>query len=155
MLSRSSLCLLLTLGSFGLGGGPVHAQPAAPPGGGAEATSGRAQERAERAQPRPAADPSRLRWRPEWRRAGRADAMAIASLGAGALASSFAASPERPRWRGGILFDDAIRSALGASGDRRLGIADLSDILLWTSAAYPLLTGPGLALVIDSNPEVA
>jgi membrane-associated phospholipid phosphatase len=49
-------------------------------------------------------------------------------------------SPSTPNWRGGILIDENIRDLLRVSSSSgRRAAATVSDILVWTLLAYPLL----------------
>jgi membrane-associated phospholipid phosphatase len=61
--------------------------------------------------PPPGDDAHRLHWR--WRRWGALDYVITGALAAGYLTVEFGAGPpDEARWRGGILFDGAVRRAL-------------------------------------------
>jgi membrane-associated phospholipid phosphatase len=99
-------------------------------------------EASDEAPPELAAQPEhRLDWR--WRHFGTIDYAVTAALVAGYLSVEFGAGPpDHARWRGGILFDDAVRRAL--AGDTR----QTRDA--WNTASDVLALIPQGMMVIDS-----
>jgi membrane-associated phospholipid phosphatase len=83
---------------------------------------------------------SRPLWNPEWPRVSLPEALIFGTFEGSALLLPLAASPaEVPRWRGGILFDESVRSALllGQSGQKIASTS--SDIGLYILEGAPLL----------------
>jgi membrane-associated phospholipid phosphatase len=86
-------------------------------------------------------DEQRLRWR--WRRWGAFDYAITGALAAGYLSVELAAGPpDQARWRGGILFDGAVRRAL-IKGSRK-GRDD------WNTASDVFALIPQGMMLIDS-----
>jgi membrane-associated phospholipid phosphatase len=83
----------------------------------------------------------RLDWR--WRHFGAVDYAITAALAAGYLSVEFGVTPpDQPRWRGGILFDNAVRRAL---------VRDTRDGRdAWNRASDVLALIPQGMMVIDS-----
>jgi hypothetical protein len=88
-----------------------------------------------------AAEPShRIRWDERWERFrpieyGMLTTIFVELL----LVETQLAPPREARWRGGVLFDDALRSALVAeSVDGRTTAAEVSDALTLAAQVYPL-----------------
>ncbi len=83
---------------------------------------------------------SRLLWKPEWRRASLPEVLVFGTLEGGALLFPLAVSPaKQPRWRGGILLDESVRSALllGRTGQKIA--STFSDAGLDVLEATPLV----------------
>lgn len=102
-----------------------------------------------------AAETSTLRWRAEWRPYGWSEAAGTLIAASGALMLDNVGHPTSAGWVGGILFDDAIRSALAASVPSQPTMATVSDALLLTTLGVPLvLDAVVISLAVRRAPEV-
>jgi membrane-associated phospholipid phosphatase len=104
-----------------------------------------------------APNPAQLVWKPEWPRF-RTIGYGLTGLSvAGALTATFLVPyPERPRWTGGILFDDAARNALRARDPGvRDGIRLASDITLITTIVHVALIDSLIVPLARHSPDVA
>jgi membrane-associated phospholipid phosphatase len=80
-----------------------------------------------------------LAWNPQWRRAGAADVVVIASAGAVLLGSQIV-KPLPPIIHGPLLFDETVRNTFRLqSVDTRGWAGDVSDVLLSLSMTGPFL----------------
>ncbi len=78
-------------------------------------------------------------WKEEWRRVSWPEATAFAGLEAVSLVGPLVVTkPSAPKWRGGILFDDAIQGALVVSNGRG-AVSSASDAGLYALQALPLV----------------
>lgn len=95
-----------------------------------------------------------LRWR--WRRF-QPDEYYLTGLSAAAVVGLNAAEPAKGRWRGGMLFDDAVRRSLAlGSYPKRRRARDVSDVFLAATVSYPLLVDGLLsAYWYYDSPDVA
>jgi membrane-associated phospholipid phosphatase len=99
----------------------------------------------------------RLHWNPAWphfRPVGYwlTGASVLGAIGATLLLKY----PDDPRWRGGILFDDALRDVLRArNGGARDAIRIASDVTLLTSIAQIAIIDSALLPILDRSPGVA
>lgn len=103
------------------------------------------------------AEEEALSWnRSEWGSFSTAELAAFGFLVAGALASTEISNDENEAgWRGGILFDEPLRDALRLeSAEARAIAGGVSDILLYSLVAWPVLDGGG-ALVFDRDQQLA
>lgn len=84
-------------------------------------------------------------WNPDWHRFRTAEAALTGALLL-PIAGALFVYPEPPsRWRGGVLFDDALRRALVASSaDARASAARYGDALYYGLALYPLVVDTAL-----------
>jgi len=100
---------------------------------------------------------SSLEWEPQWSSFGWADGGTLIGLGLVGIIGQFAPEPTGPRWTGGILGDDDIRSALVLETyDERESMAVGSDNLLALLVIYPFLVdGVIMSLLIHEAPEAA
>lgn len=91
------------------------------------------------------------------RRFGAWDAVVTAGSGAVMLTSLLLGPPEEPRWRGGILLDDAIRDGLRArSRPGRDRARAVGDAIYRVSAVLPtLVDGLIVTLGVRQAPSVA
>lgn len=93
----------------------------------------------------------RVPWRPEWPRYSFDEAVLTVGLGAILNAAEFLPTASfAPNWRGGMLFDDGVRSGLRLNTyNEREGARAASDALMWVNIAFPfvvdafLVTGIG------------
>jgi membrane-associated phospholipid phosphatase len=99
-----------------------------------------------------------LRWREEWRRFGVAEGVFSGLMTSAALATYLMPeSHTTPRWRGGIVADDATRAelTLDTHHERELA-ATASDVLMGGLAAAPVLVDVVLtAWLLEDSPDVA
>ena len=132
------------LALFGCGSWLPHAHAQADPAAGSEQSA--------------AVSPAhRLQWNPAWPRF-RPIGYALTGVSVlGALAVTFFVDyPDEPRWRGGILFDNAARRALRArSPGLRDAVRIASDVTLYTSVVQAGLIDGLLVPLLDRSPEVA
>ncbi|UJR85682.1 phosphatase PAP2 family protein [Sandaracinus amylolyticus] len=96
--------------------------------------------------------------RPPMRELGVVEATVSSVVSAGVLAATFLPTPEHetPQWRGGILFDDAVRDAfhLRSPSDRQLA-STASDALVGTLVLAPVLVDAVLmAGLVRGDPEL-
>lgn len=81
-----------------------------------------------------------------------------AALSAGVATAAFAVTPaaEEPRWRGGILFDGAVRGALRLSSPSERGAARaVGDWQYYTAGVLPLLADPLVAWLAHGDSTAA
>lgn len=104
-----------------------------------------------------AADPARVEWNPEWPRFRVLEAVATGLFVAQALTAVYLYPTPPLRWRGGILFDDAVRDAIRPdTRERRESLRPYSDNLYYGAVAFPLLVDTALvAGVIHGSGDVA
>ena len=97
-----------------------------------------------------------LEWRGEWKRFGPWHGAATAAIGSGALSTElFWNEPEDPNWTGPVAFDDGTRNALLANQERGRENASLvSDVLVGSLLAMPLLVEPVVAWTVRDSPDV-
>ncbi len=93
----------------------------------------------------PQADRSRARLRWTWPRFSTTEYVVTGAVAAVAVASHVV-NPSPGRWRGGVLWDEDLRSSLrlGSLHDRRQA-RDASDVLLALTVSYPILVDGVLA----------
>ncbi len=97
----------------------------------------------------------RLEWPERVRPAGWGEVIAAGTLGAGVVALHWVGSTETPAWTRVNRVDAALRDGLRVSEARLEPVRTASDVLLLTTAAYPILIEDlGLVLIGDRNPEV-
>jgi membrane-associated phospholipid phosphatase len=98
-----------------------------------------------------------LAWSPLWPRFRYWEYAGTAALGLTALYfEKNGAPPVQPRWRGGILFDGAVRGWLAASSEQgRATARKLSDVLWLGGSAYPFVIDLPVALFVHRQPGVA
>jgi membrane-associated phospholipid phosphatase len=91
------------------------------------------------------ADPSGVRWNPDWPRFRPSEYALTAGLAFNVAEVVFLYPAPQTNWEGGILFDDAVRDALVLSSrDGRATAAKVSDDIYYALAAYPLLVDTAL-----------
>ena len=111
------MCLLLFAGTARAGGDPVS---------GATVLE-------------PAVLQARVEWNPAWERVRTWEFIAAPLVIGGALALRFA-GPQPPRnWQGGILFDDAITSAVAVRGTLRASIVTYTDLAFYGAMSFRLV----------------
>jgi membrane-associated phospholipid phosphatase len=98
-----------------------------------------------------------LEWRGEWKRFGPWHGAATVALGTGALSTElFWEAPEEPNWTGPALIDDGTRDVLLANRERGLETAAMvSDVLVMSLLAMPVLVDPAVAWAAHDSPDVA
>jgi membrane-associated phospholipid phosphatase len=96
-------------------------------------------------------------WQPSWPAFSWLEGATTLAAGAGTLALALAEPPDVARWRGGILFDDALRSSLRLeSASARNKAAHLGDWPYYTAAVLPLLVDPiAVAWLGNGDPRAA
>jgi membrane-associated phospholipid phosphatase len=96
-------------------------------------------------------------WSDSWPRFRLWEYAGTAALGVGFLFyDSNRSSPEQPRWKGGILFDGAVRGWLAASSpEGRARAQRLSDRLWIGGTAFPFVIDLPVALFVHRQPGVA
>ncbi|MGM0558667.1 MAG: phosphatase PAP2 family protein, partial [Myxococcota bacterium] len=98
-----------------------------------------------------------LNWRGEWNRSGPWHGAATAVIGGAALGTElFWEEPNEPNWTGPALLDDGTRTALMANHEAGLERASLvSDVLVGSLIAMPLVVDPAVAFFAHDSPDVA
>jgi membrane-associated phospholipid phosphatase len=87
-----------------------------------------------------AVDPPRVEWSPDWPRFRLWEAVATGLLGVQAATAGLLYPDPGRHWRGGILFDDAVRNAVRLdSYDAREAARPYSDTIYRVLGVYPLL----------------
>lgn len=104
-----------------------------------------------------AQEPSRLQWNEDWPRFRDIGYVLITSSAVSALAVTlFIDYPDEPRWQGGILFDDAIRTGIRVRDtDRRDLVRRASDITLLTSILHVGIVDSLVVPLAERSPDVA
>ena len=105
-----------------------------------------------------ATDPVKVKWSDDWRRVQLWEGLNIIALTVGSsLIAGEWDSQATPKWRGGILFDDAVRSALrGRSLAVQQTAADMSDYFYKAGVLVPYFVDVYVvALGIHQSPDVA
>jgi membrane-associated phospholipid phosphatase len=86
----------------------------------------------------PAVDP--LAWQPSWSRFSTVDYVISGALAVSLATAEIAIPTPKTNFRGGILFDDAVRDALRINtAGGRAAAGKVSDILVATLIGYPLI----------------
>jgi membrane-associated phospholipid phosphatase len=101
--------------------------------------------------------PPRVEWSPSWPRFRPWEYAGTAAFGAATLyVDRYAPPPAAPRWRGGILFDDAARGWLRAgTPEGRARAGHISDVLWVSGSAVPFVIDLPVALLVHGEPQVA
>ncbi len=96
-------------------------------------------------------------WRPEWPAFSWIEGTATVAGGVATLAFVLQTPPQRPRWRGGILFDDTIRDRMRLeSASARRQVRALGDLPYYAAPVIPLLIDPLLvAWGLHGDPKTA
>jgi len=105
-----------------------------------------------------ATDPNRVEWSPDWPRVRLVDALAVVALTVGSYAIDRGwTPPSHALWRGPILFDDSVRSALrGRSLSTQQTASDASDRLYQLGVLAPYVVDVLLVdLGVHQNADVA
>jgi membrane-associated phospholipid phosphatase len=106
---------------------------------------------------RPDADASPSLWRPAWPEFSWVEGVATVSAGLATGYFFLQAPPNEPRWRGGILFDDAVRDATrldSASGRQRL--RSVGDVPYYLAPLLPLIVDPlVVSWLVRDDPKLA
>ena len=105
-----------------------------------------------------AADPEKVEWSPDWPRVHLAEGItAVALTVADTLIDQQIPYPSSAEWRGGILFDDAVRNALHGKTASALSTAStLSDWFFKAGTLVPFLVDDYFAtLSVHLNADVA
>jgi membrane-associated phospholipid phosphatase len=99
----------------------------------------------------------RLQWNDEWPHFRAIGYLLTGASAASALAVTFLIPyPHHPRWQGGILFDDAVRTGLRARGPaQRDAIRLASDVTLGTSIVHVALLDSLIVPFARGSSEVA
>jgi len=100
----------------------------------------------------------RVRWRDEWPRYSFDEAALTIGLGALLVAAELLPNASfTPNWRGGLLFDDGVRSGLRLDTFlERDNSRIAADVLMWVSMAMPVVVDAFLAVGIgDGNWDAA
>ncbi len=85
-------------------------------------------------------------WHREWPTFTAVEGVATIAAGAGTLTLLMLKPPQNPRWEGGILFDDAVRSRLRLSSESaRQQARSLGDLPYFAAPVIPLLIDPLVA----------
>jgi membrane-associated phospholipid phosphatase len=104
-----------------------------------------------------AEEPDRVEWNASWPRFRLVEGIDTVVLGVAAIGVSFGIeAPDTPHWRGGILFDDAVRSALrGRSYGAQSTATTIGNVFFIGGVFVPLVIDTTLALVVHNDGDVA
>lgn len=82
-------------------------------------------------------------WRHEWPTFGWAEGAATVAAGVGTAILALESPPTQPKWRGGILFDDAVRDSvrLSSPGARKTA-RRVGDMPYYAAGLLPLIVDP-------------
>ena len=95
-------------------------------------------------------------WRREWPTFSWVEGVATVAAGAGTLVLALNPPPAEPRWRGGILFDDAIRDSLRLDSESaRQATRSAGDWPYYTAGLLPLIADPLVALWAHGDKKAA
>lgn len=102
-------------------------------------------------------EPPRLRWNEDWPRFRDIGYVLISSSVASAIAVTiFIQYPDDPRWQGGILFDDAVRTGIRVRDpDRRDLIRRASDVALLTTIVHVGIIDSLIVPLAEDSADVA
>jgi membrane-associated phospholipid phosphatase len=105
----------------------------------------------------PPPQPSRVEWSPSWPRFRLWEYAGTAAFGAATWYVDRNNPPlAEPRWRGGILFDDAARGWLRAgTPEGRARANQVSNVLWLGGSAVPFVIDLPVALLVHGQPQVA
>lgn len=100
--------------------------------------------------------PAKL-WRRSWPTFSWVEGGATIAAGVGTLVLALQPMPSKPRWQGGILFDDSVRDALRLeSAQARQRARSIGDLPYYAAPAIPLLIDPLLvAWGLHGDPQAA
>ena len=104
------------------------------------------------------ASPHRVPWREEWPRYSFDEAVLTLGLGALLVASELLPNSSfTPNWRGGLLFDDGVRTGLRLDTFLERDNARIAaDVLMWVNMALPVVVDAFFAIGIgDGNWDAA
>jgi membrane-associated phospholipid phosphatase len=103
------------------------------------------------------APPAGVVWDPRWPRFRAWEYAGTAAFGATTwYLSRDGGPPERPAWKGGVLFDDSVRGWLRAeTPEGRARAGKVSDTLWLGGSAYPFVVDLPLVLLVHRQPDVA
>ena len=120
-------------------------------------TLARAQTHAAAPEARPGAGPSPSLWSRSWPEYSWGEGVATVLAGLGTGYFFLRSPPSEPRWRGGILFDDAVRDAVrleSASGRQRL--RSVGDMPYYFAPLLPLIVDPlVVSWLVRDDPKLA
>ena len=104
-----------------------------------------------------ATDPKHVVWSKDWPKFRLSEGIATLAMGAGIIAIESVPAPTNPTWRGGILFDDSVRSSLrGGSASTEKTAVDVGDVLFYGGVVTPFIIDIYVvALGVHQNAEVA
>jgi len=100
----------------------------------------------------------RVQWRDEWPRYSFDEAVLTVGLGALLVASELLPNSSfTPNWRGGLLFDEGVRTGLRLDTFAERDNARIAaDVLMWVNMAFPVVVDAFLAVGIgDGNWDAA
>lgn len=85
-------------------------------------------------------------WRREWPTFSGIEGISTVAAGVGTLVLFMLKTPKDPRWEGGILFDESVRSKLRLHSEgARKKARDLGDLPYFTAPVIPLIIDPLVA----------
>lgn len=82
-------------------------------------------------------------WKSEWPEFSWPEGATTLAAGLATGALALGTPPEEPRWRGGVLFDDAVRDSVRlSSADARATARSVGDMPYYAAAVLPLIVDP-------------
>jgi membrane-associated phospholipid phosphatase len=104
--------------------------------------------------PPPTSQPSL--WKQHWPEYSTTEGIFTVAAGVGTLALFLYGPVEKPRWQGGVLFDDAIRNGLRAeSKESRQTFRTLGDLPYYAAPILPLVDTFVVSLAVRGDPKLA
>lgn len=98
----------------------------------------------------------RALWRAHWPSFSTLEGVATVTAGAGVGVLMWLGPAQRPRWQGGILFDDAVRRGLRLdSAHARQRSRSLGDLPYYAAPLLPLIVDPLVAWLVHEDTKAA
>jgi membrane-associated phospholipid phosphatase len=98
----------------------------------------------------------RTLWRPAWPTFSWIEGIGTVSAGVGTLGLALDTPPQEPRWKGGILFDDAVRHAVRLSSpSARTTARSIGNWPYYAAGIMPLIADPLVAWLIRDDSTAA
>lgn len=105
--------------------------------------------------PPPKYEPSSL-WHDDWPTFSWGEGALTVAAGAGTGILALQTPPENPRWRGGVLFDDAVRDGIRLkSANARHVARRVGDMPYYAAGLLPLIVDPVVTLWFHRDPKTA